>query len=51
MNTKPPTPEEIENVLKQIDHGDVPQTQASYAEGIRVGIMWATGQIETNPLD
>ncbi len=49
---KTPTNKQIESVLSRIDAGDVVKTPASYAEGIRVGIMWATGKLETaDPLN
>jgi hypothetical protein len=46
-----PTTDEIEKVLSQIDAVDSVETSGTYVEGMRVGIMWALGQIKGNPLD
>ena len=48
----PPSPDVIEYVLKLIDQNDAPDppSAGTYEEGIRLGIMWATGQFQGHPL-
>lgn len=56
ISTTPPHPEVIEYVLKLIDQdedeGEPAQpSKGTYREGIRLGILWATGKVNCHPLD
>lgn len=46
----PPHPEVVEWVLKRLDNEEGAEMNGRFDEGMRLGIMWATGQIGGDPI-